>query len=92
MIGPWPQSAIVGLREVCSIERRLMRAAANPDMWGPLNEYDQRVQTRQLREDEHQRGKMFSSTGEVAMLKFMNDRNRAMPSRPSRHAQRLPRP
>ena len=27
----------------------------NPDNWGPLNEYDQRVNSRQLREDEHQR-------------------------------------
>ena len=33
-----------------------MVVLANPDMWGPLNEYDERVQTRQLREDEHQRG------------------------------------
>ena len=36
--------------------RGLMLAPANPDMWGPLNEYDERVQTGQLREDEHQRG------------------------------------
>ena len=27
----------------------------NPDMWGPLNEYDSRVQSGSLREDEHQR-------------------------------------
>ena len=29
---------------------------SNPDNWGPLNEYDDRVHSRQLREDEHQRG------------------------------------
>ena len=29
---------------------------SNPDNWGPLNEYDGRVHSRQLREDEHQRG------------------------------------
>ena len=28
---------------------------SNPDMWGPLDEYDQRVQLHQLRDDEHQR-------------------------------------
>ena len=28
----------------------------NPDNWGPLDEYDERVSSRQLREDEHQRG------------------------------------
>jgi len=29
---------------------------SNPDNWGPLNEYDERVHSRQLRDDEHQRG------------------------------------
>ena len=28
---------------------------SNSDMWGPLEEYDERVHLRQLREDEHQR-------------------------------------
>ena len=28
---------------------------SNPDMWGPLNEYDKRVRDGRLREDEHQR-------------------------------------
>ncbi|KAL9100337.1 MAG: hypothetical protein Q9163_004273 [Psora crenata] len=28
---------------------------SNPDMWGPLNEYNKRVQLHQLRDDEHQR-------------------------------------
>ena len=34
----------------------LMFDLANPDAWGPLNEYDERVHSHQLREDEHQRG------------------------------------
>ena len=34
----------------------LMLGLANPDAWGPLNEYDERVHSHQLREDEHQRG------------------------------------
>lgn len=29
---------------------------SNPDNWGPLNEYDERVHSRQLRDDDHQRG------------------------------------
>ena len=28
---------------------------SNPENWGPLDEYDERVHSRQLREDEHQR-------------------------------------
>lgn len=42
---------------------------SNPDMWGPLNEYDERVQTRQLREDEHQRGIVQSLQDLHDMLK-----------------------
>ena len=34
----------------------LIFGLANPDAWGPLNEYDERVHSHQLREDEHQRG------------------------------------
>ena len=34
----------------------LMFGLANPDAWGPLNEYDERVHSHRLREDEHQRG------------------------------------
>lgn len=34
----------------------LISGVANPDAWGPLNEYDERVHSHQLREDEHQRG------------------------------------
>ena len=29
---------------------------SNPDNWGPIQEYDERVQSRQLQDDEHQRG------------------------------------
>ena len=35
---------------------------ANPDQWGPLDEYGERVHSRQLRDDEHQRGKRLSTT------------------------------
>ena len=56
-----------------------MLAPANPDMWGPLNEYDERVQTGQLREDEHQRGIVLQSALQPAMLRFVNDRDRAEP-------------
>ena len=44
-------------------ERGLILDPANPDMWGPLNEYDERVKTHQLREDEHQRGRLFQHPG-----------------------------
>ena len=44
-------------------ERGLILDPANPDMWGPLNEYDERVKTHQLREDEHQRGRLFEHPG-----------------------------
>ena len=40
----------------------LIIGVANPDAWGPLNEYDERVHSHQLREDEHQRGIKLSST------------------------------
>ena len=42
-------------------ERGLIHPPANPDMWGPLNEYDERVQNNQLREDEHQRGMVLEA-------------------------------
>lgn len=32
------------------------RDIVNPDNWGPMNEYDQRVKAGRLRDDEHQRG------------------------------------
>ena len=39
----------------------LMFGLANPDAWGPLNEYDARVHSHQLRKDEHQRGTLSPS-------------------------------
>lgn len=30
--------------------------AVDPDEWGPLDEYDERVHSHKLRDDEHQRG------------------------------------
>ena len=41
----------------------------NPDNWGPLNEYDERVHSRQLREDEHQRAIVQSLQDLHDMLK-----------------------
>ena len=52
----------------------LMFGLANPDAWGPLNEYDERVHSHQLREDEHQRGThslfehLLSSTVPIDLL------------------------
>lgn len=36
--------------------KALTTGLANPDQWGPLDEYDERVHSRRLRDDEHQRG------------------------------------
>ena len=45
---------------------------SNPDNWGPLNEYDERVQSRQLRDDAHQRGIVQSLHDLHDMLKDYN--------------------
>ncbi len=42
----------------------LTTGLANPDHWGPLDEYDERVHSRQLRDDEHQRG-VFRFSGSI---------------------------
>lgn len=42
------------------VEKHLLTTnTANPDAWGPLNEYDERIHSRQLKDDEHQRGILF---------------------------------
>ncbi|KAL6717084.1 ATPase [Lecanora helva] len=45
---PW-SSSLRNVRALATVQH------SNPDNWGPLNEYDERVQSRQLKEDEHQR-------------------------------------
>ncbi|KAL8825747.1 MAG: hypothetical protein Q9191_004220 [Dirinaria sp. TL-2023a] len=42
---------------------------ANPNQWGPLDEYDERVHSHQLRDDEHQRGIVQSLQDLHDMLK-----------------------
>ncbi len=53
------------MRDPPSGVKALTTELANPDHWGPLDEYDERVHSRRLRDDEHQRGKFHSlgSTG-----------------------------
>lgn len=43
-------------QDIGAQEYLLTSAIANHDSWGPLDEYDERVHARQLRDDEHQRG------------------------------------
>lgn len=43
-------------RAATELTKLLTFDIANPDHWGPLDEYDERVHSRQLRDDEHQRG------------------------------------
>jgi len=38
------------------VAQELIPPSVNPDSRGPLEEYDDRVHSRQLRDDEHQRG------------------------------------
>ncbi|KAL9017087.1 MAG: hypothetical protein Q9185_005547 [Variospora sp. 1 TL-2023] len=41
---------------------------SNPDAWGPLDEYNERVQSHRLRDDEHQRAIMHNLQGLHDML------------------------
>ena len=63
----------------------------NPDAWGPLNEYDERVHSHRLREDEHQRGigSVFEH-GPLHVILIHRLRNCPEPPRSPRHAYRLP--
>ncbi|MCJ1277308.1 Palmitoyltransferase zdhhc13 [Puttea exsequens] len=45
---------------------------SNPDMWGPLDEYDERVHSRRLRDDDHQRMIVQSLQDLHDMLKDYN--------------------
>ena len=63
-------------------------ATANPDAWGPLDEYNERIHTGQLRDDEHQRGTIRSKEplNQPPAWFLQSFSHRANPSRPSRHA------
>ena len=45
---PWPR--LCPSRNLATVQH------SNPDMWGPLDEYDARVRAGKLKDDEHQRG------------------------------------
>ena len=45
---PWPR--LRSSRSLATVQH------SNPDMWGPLDEYDARVRAGKLKDDEHQRG------------------------------------
>ena len=45
---PWPR--LSPSRNLATVQH------SNPDMWGPLDEYDARVRAGKLKDDEHQRG------------------------------------
>lgn len=47
--------AVAGRKSEPHIRSLATVSHSNPDNWGPIQEYDERVHSRQLRDDEHQR-------------------------------------
>ena len=67
----------------------LVSPKVDPERRGPMAEYDERVHSRRLRDDEHQRG-VKHSFPDPCRYTDLNHRHCSESSRPPRHARRLP--
>ena len=74
------------------IAKVLILRPVNPESRGPLDEYDDRVRSHQLRDDEHQRGVacLYRPAISQALTTLDGPRHRTKLTGPSRHVNRLP--